>query len=61
MKIVMTSFYDDGKKIHLKPGDVAEFDDAEGARIIEVGGGHAPSDAGVELSPDRRVKKFLIS
>src|SRR5438045_9436297 len=49
MKIIMTSVYDDGKKIHLGPGDSFEFDDAEGQRIIEVGGGRAPTDAEVEI------------
>jgi hypothetical protein len=45
MKVVMTSYYTGPKgKPELKPGDVAEFDDTEGSRIISVGGARAQND-----------------
>jgi hypothetical protein len=55
MKIIMTSVYDDGKKIQLNPGDIADIDDAEAQRIISVGGGHAPTDA--EIAADLEAKE----
>ena len=58
MKIVMKSVYDDGKKPALNPGDVAEFDDAEGARIISVGGARrqTPEEVAAELEAAEAAK-----
>jgi len=46
MRVLMTSFYNGPKgKPELKPGDIFDFDDAEGQRVIEVGGGKpAPAE-----------------
>lgn len=45
MKIVMLSYHNDGKTIDHKPGDIAEFDDVEATRLIEVGGARALTEA----------------
>ncbi len=44
MKIIMTSVYDDGKKLVLAPGDAVDMDDAEAQRIISVGGARLPNE-----------------
>lgn len=37
MRVLMKS-YMTGPNFEYRPGDIAEFDDAEGARVISVGG-----------------------
>lgn len=38
MRVVMTSYQITAAGLELRPGDIAEFDDAEAARLVEVGG-----------------------
>jgi hypothetical protein len=51
-KVYMTSFMTSAK-FELRPGDVFEFDDAEAARIVLVGGGRALTEAehGLPVKP----------
>jgi hypothetical protein len=45
MKVVMKCYYSGPKgEPELAPGAVHEFDDAEAARLIEVGGARAQTD-----------------
>lgn len=48
MRVVMTSWQTPAKGDELKPGDVAEFDDAEAARLVEVGGARHLTEAELE-------------
>lgn len=38
MRVMMLSYMTTAEGVEHKPGDVAEFDDAEGQRLIDVGG-----------------------
>ena len=38
MRVIMKSFHTTAAGVEYKPGDVAEFDDAEAARQVEIGG-----------------------
>lgn len=46
MRVLMTSYYTGPKgKPDLAPGDIHDFDEAEGERVIAVGGGKpAPAE-----------------
>ena len=51
MKIKLTSFYGS-----LQPGDIADVDDAEGARLIEVGGAIAYMQSEAKSSSNKALK-----
>jgi hypothetical protein len=55
MKIVMTSFMSDGKKLNLNPGDIVDTDDKkcqidaeEAQRLLDVGGARRQTEAEIE-------------